>query len=90
MRPEPGDQERALWTVSGLPGVPECDFTKPLVIEMPGSCPRCGSRILKRTSKKGYTYYACEKGAECGFMTWDVPGKGPVPGLRQEHVQAVR
>lgn len=55
------------------PGYPECTNTKPLVIEMPGKCPNCGSRILKRTSKKGYTYYACERGAECGFMTWDVP-----------------
>jgi DNA topoisomerase-1 len=23
--------------------------------------------------KKGYTFYACERGAECGFMTWEVP-----------------
>jgi DNA topoisomerase-1 len=61
------------------PGFPECTFTKPLVIEMPGKCPRCGSRILKRTSKKGYTYYACERGAECGFMTWDVPTKDYCP-----------
>ncbi|MCD8256451.1 MAG: topoisomerase DNA-binding C4 zinc finger domain-containing protein, partial [Oscillospiraceae bacterium] len=55
------------------PGFPECTFTKPIVIEMPGKCPKCGSRILKRTSKKGYTYYACERGADCGFMTWNVP-----------------
>jgi len=55
------------------PGYPECSFTKPLVIEMPGKCPKCGLRILKRTSKNGYTYYACEKLKECGFMTWDVP-----------------
>ena len=61
------------------PGFPECNFTKPIVIEMPGSCPKCGSRILKRTSKKGYPYYACEKGAECGFMTWDVPVKDKCP-----------
>ena len=61
------------------PGYPECDFTKPLVIEMPGKCPKCGSRILKRTSKKGYAYYACERGAECGFMTWDVPVKDLCP-----------
>ena len=61
------------------PGYPECSFTKPLVIEMPGKCPRCGSRILKRTSKNGYTYYACEKGAACGFMTWDVPTKENCP-----------
>ena len=61
------------------PGFPECNFTKPIVIEMPGSCPKCGGRIFKRTSKKGYTYYACEKGAECGFMTWDVPVKDKCP-----------
>ena len=57
------------------PGFPECTFTKPLVIEMPGKCPRCGSRILKRTSRKGYTFYACERGQECGFMSWEVPTK---------------
>ena len=55
------------------PGYPECSFTMPIVVEMPGKCPRCGGRILKRTSRKGYPYYACEKGAACGFMTWDVP-----------------
>ena len=55
------------------PGYPECDFTKPIVIEMPGKCPKCEGRILKRTSKRGFPYYACEKGAACGFMTWDVP-----------------
>ena len=55
------------------PGYPDCTFTKPLVIEMPGKCPKCANRILKRTSKKGYTYYACEHLKECGFITWDVP-----------------
>ena len=61
------------------PGYPECDFTKPIVIEMPGKCPKCGTRMLKRTSKKGYAYYACER-KECGFMTWDVPVKDICPG----------
>ena len=54
-------------------GFPECTFTKPIVIEMPGKCPKCGGKILKRTSKKGYVFYACERGTECGFITWDVP-----------------
>ena len=66
------------------PGFPECSFTKPLVVEMPGKCPKCGSRILKRSSKKGYTYYACEKlnskaEQSCDFMTWDVPVKDLCP-----------
>ncbi len=66
------------------PGWPECSFTKPLVIEMPGKCPKCGSRILKKTSRKGYTYYGCERnrvvaGEPCDFMTWDVPVKDNCP-----------
>ncbi len=65
------------------PGYPECNNTKPIVIEMPGKCPKCGSRILKRSSKKGYAYYACEKGQACGFMTWDVPTKDNCPECGQ-------
>jgi DNA topoisomerase-1 len=55
------------------PGFPDCRNAKPLVERMPGRCPKCGSGILKRKSKRGYAYYACEKGSECGFMSWDVP-----------------
>ena len=55
------------------PGWPECSNTKPIVERMPGRCPKCGSTILKRKSKRGFAYYACERGADCGFMTWDVP-----------------
>ena len=61
------------------PGFPECSFTKPIVVEMPGKCPKCGSKILKRTSKKGYVFYACERGTDCGFITWDVPTKDFCP-----------
>ena len=55
------------------PGWPECKSTKAIVERMPGRCPKCESGLLKRKSKRGYAYYACEKGAECGFMSWDVP-----------------
>ena len=55
------------------PGYPECKSTKPIVEKMPGRCPNCGGTILKRKSKRGYAYYGCEKGAQCGFMSWDVP-----------------
>ena len=55
------------------PGFPDCKNAKPLVEHMPGRCPKCGGGMLKKKSKRGYAYYACEQGAECGFMTWDVP-----------------
>jgi len=70
------------------PGYPECSFTKPLVIEMPGKCPKCGKRILKRTSKNGYVYYACEHLKECGFMTWDVPVADDCPQCGQTMFKA--
>ena len=63
----------------GCSGFPECTFTKPIVVEMPGKCPKCGGRILKRTSQKGYVFYACERGTDCGFITWDVPTKDVCP-----------
>ncbi|MBE6932393.1 MAG: type I DNA topoisomerase [Ruminococcaceae bacterium] len=65
------------------PGYPECKNTKPIVERMPGRCPKCGSGMLKRKSKKGYAYYSCEKGAQCGFMTWDVPTADDCPRCGQ-------
>ena len=55
------------------PGFPECKNTKAIVEHMPGRCPKCGSGMLKRKSKRGFAYYGCEKGMDCGFMSWDVP-----------------
>ena len=65
------------------PGWPECKNAKPLVEHMPGRCPKCGSGMLKRKSKKGYTFYACEKGTDCGFMSWDVPTAEDCPQCGQ-------
>ena len=65
------------------PGFPECRNTKPLVERMPGRCPKCGNGLLKRKSKRGFAYYACEMGAECGFMTWDVPTAEDCPECGQ-------
>jgi len=65
------------------PGFPECTNTKPITEKMPGRCPKCGSTILKRKSKRGFAYYACERGAECGFMSWDVPTAEDCPKCGQ-------
>ena len=65
------------------PGFPECKNAKPLVERMPGRCPKCGSGMLKRKSKRGYAFYACERGQECGFMSWDVPTAEDCPKCGQ-------
>ncbi|MCQ2420807.1 MAG: topoisomerase DNA-binding C4 zinc finger domain-containing protein, partial [Clostridia bacterium] len=68
----------------GCSGFPDCTFTMPLVEVMPGRCPKCGGRLMKRTgtskrTNKQYVFYCCEntnsrdETAKCDFMTWDVP-----------------
>ena len=77
------------------PGYPECNFTMPLVEVMPGQCPKCGGRLMKRTgisqnTKRQYTYYCCEHQVAtkhtqptCDFRTWDVPLKDNCPACGQ-------
>ena len=55
------------------PGFPECKNTRRLVKDTGGLCPKCGSRVLLRRSKKGRVYYGCEKNPACDFMTWNEP-----------------
>lgn len=55
------------------PGYPECKNTKPYVVETGAVCPKCGGKVISRKSKRGYTFFGCEKWPDCDFMTWDKP-----------------
>ena len=55
------------------PGYPECKNTKPYIVETGAVCPKCGGKVISRKSKRGYTFFGCEKWPECDFMTWDKP-----------------
>ena len=68
----------------------ECAFTMPVIVEMPGKCPLCGGRLVRRTglsknTGKQYTYYCCEfhnskdERRKCTFATFDVPVKDNCP-----------
>ena len=68
----------------------QCGFTMPVIVEMPGKCPKCGGRMVKRTglsknTGKQYTYYCCEfhnskdERRKCTFATFDVPVKDNCP-----------
>ncbi len=54
-------------------GFPECKFTKAIVEKAAGRCVKCDAAMLKKKSKKGYTYYTCERSPECDFFSFDVP-----------------
>lgn len=55
------------------PGFPECTNTKKIVQETPGSCPKCGGKIILKKSKRGRSFYGCANYPECDFMTWNIP-----------------
>ena len=55
------------------PGFPDCHNTKPYLEKANIKCPKCGSEILIKKTRKGRRYYGCEKNPECDFMTWQKP-----------------
>ncbi len=61
------------------PAYPECKTTKPYVIETDALCPVCGGKVISKKSKKGYTFFGCDKWPECNFMTWDKPTNEKCP-----------
>ena len=60
-------------------GFPDCKYTRKIIVYAPGKCPKCGGRILKLNSKRGRTFYACENGPKCDFMSWEVPTEQVCP-----------
>ncbi len=83
MRTENGGENRPVRKISGLPGLPGMQEHQTPRGADAGALPQVRQWILKRKSKKGYAYYACERGAECGFMTWDVPTAEDCPECGQ-------
>jgi DNA topoisomerase-1 len=55
------------------PGYPECKNTKPLIEELDAKCPKCGSKVVVRRSKKGRKFFGCKSYPECNYMSWDEP-----------------
>lgn len=55
------------------PGFPECKNAKPIFEEIETNCPKCGSKIFAKKTRRGKKYYVCEKNPECSFISWDKP-----------------
>ena len=56
------------------PGFPECRNTKPLLEKIEIKCPKCGGDVVKRRTKKGRLFYACEN-KDCDFISWRKPSE---------------
>ena len=61
------------------PNFPQCRNTKAIVEKLDVPCPNCGGALIKRKSKRGRTFYGCERYPECDFVSWDRPTKEKCP-----------
>ncbi len=55
------------------PNFPACRNTKAIVEELDVPCPKCGGKLVIRKSKRGRTFYGCDKYPECDFVSWERP-----------------
>ncbi len=55
------------------PNFPDCRNTKPILTYIEAKCPKCGGRLLEKTSRKNRKFYGCENYPECDFVSWEMP-----------------
>ena len=55
------------------PNFPDCRNTKPIINYIEASCPKCGARLMEKTSKKNRKFFGCEHYPECDFVSWEKP-----------------
>ena len=59
------------------PGFPECRNAKPIIETIDVPCPKCGSVVQVRKTKKRRNYYICENNpASCDYISWNKPKPG--------------
>jgi DNA topoisomerase-1 len=57
---------------------PDCKGTRPLGLGMP--CPDCGTgELVERRTKRGKSFFGCNRYPACTFAVWDRPVKQPCP-----------
>lgn len=57
----------------GCSGYPECKNIKNLDIEINANCPKCGSKLVQKRTRKRLIFYGCSKYPDCDYSTWDTP-----------------
>ncbi len=69
------------------PNFPECRNTKPILTYIEAPCPKCGKRLLLKTSRKNRRFYGCEGYPDCDFVSWDKPVEQKCPKCGQYMVE---
>ncbi len=59
-------------------GFPDCRNARPLLTRIGVTCPTCGEgEVVERRSKKGRTFFGCERYPACDFVSWNKPVARP-------------
>jgi DNA topoisomerase-1 len=72
-------------------GFPECRNSRPLLEKIGVTCPSCKQgEIVERRSKKGRTFYGCDRYPDCDFVAWNKPVNATCPRCGSYMVEAGR
>ena len=54
---------------------PDCKYVKKEEKEVKEiiDCPKCGGKIIEKTTRKGKTFYGCNNYPKCKVALWDIP-----------------
>jgi DNA topoisomerase-1 len=64
----------------GCSDYPKCRGIKNLGEQSYGTCPKCGQgEVVSKRTKRGKTFYSCNRYPDCDFALWQAPLSQPCP-----------
>jgi len=64
----------------GCSDYPKCRGIKNLGEQEYGTCPKCGQgQVVSKRTKRGKTFYSCNRYPDCDFAVWQAPLEAPCP-----------
>jgi DNA topoisomerase I len=64
----------------GCSDYPRCRGIKNLAEQEYGTCPKCGEgQVVSKRTKRGKTFYSCNRYPDCDFAVWQAPLSQPCP-----------
>ncbi|MCL2311433.1 MAG: type I DNA topoisomerase [Firmicutes bacterium] len=64
-------------------GYPDCKNIKKFLQTINVKCYKCNHDIVKKSSKKGKTFYGCSNYPNCDFVSWDIPTSELCPHCKE-------
>jgi DNA topoisomerase-1 len=67
----------------GCSDYPKCQGIKNLDEQVYGTCPQCNQgQITSKRTRRGKTFYGCNRYPDCDFAVWQAPLETPCPNCK--------